>query len=287
MANMGIINFVRNLIFKHGNQEYARLDERGFWGNHLHSQWYENFQQLPDVNASIAITTNINFETLGTGTEVVTFAAGGGITCTTGGNSGDQCIILPHLDTNQTSWAKASNFLSQKSPRFEAWIRTGASVASVCFWAGFKLTNTDVLATDADAVFFKFTTTADSGGSATNLTVCTARGGTKIVTVLPIAIAASTTYRLRIDINAARQPRVQVGRLLAPLDSSGTALTSNVLEAQMKTFDLTLNEGQTGADGSAALTTAIDFIPYVGVKTLTGAAKAIDLIELRAGRLVA
>ena len=82
----------------------------------------EWFLQRPGLNAiniidpdadsasALAITqaANKNFETLGTNmtTALTTFSAThGGILMTTAGADQDQAILLPHLDTNQTSWS--------------------------------------------------------------------------------------------------------------------------------------------------------------------------------------
>ncbi len=285
---------------KKGNQRTFMINERGLWLNNTHIYHEERFDQCPalkavldtytsSVAAAEAVATNVankNFSVIGTNmtTALCTFSTDGGITLTTAGSSSDQAIVLPSLSTKQTRLS-AIQWLSQKSPRFECFIRTPATITSYAMWAGFKLTNTDALATDADAVFFKFTTTADSGGSATNLTVCIARAGTKVVTILPIVITASTLYRLTLSVNAQRQVFARVATTFQPKDTSGTALVNTNAEFSSKSFRLLPGvDGVTGADNTAPLTTAINFIPYVGVKALTGSARALDLIELKLGR---
>ena len=82
----------------------------------------EYFQRRPGLNAvniidpdandatALAVTqaANKDFETLGTNytTALTTFAAtSAGILMTTATADQDQAILLPHLDTNQTSWS--------------------------------------------------------------------------------------------------------------------------------------------------------------------------------------
>ncbi len=288
---------------KKGNQRTFMINERGMWLNNNHIYLEERFLQRPALKAVnelpgsdstsptaaalLAYTiANKNFSVLGQAmtTALCTHSASGGITLTTAGSSGDQAVVEPSLTTGITEWS-AINWLSEKSPRFECFIRTPATITSYCMWAGFKLTLTDVLATDADAAFFKFSTTADTGGSATNLTVCIARAGIKVVTVLPIVITASTLYRLTLSVNAQRQVFARVATTFQPKDTTGTAVASTNLEFSSKSFRLIPGvDSVTGADNTAALTTAINFIPYVGVKALTGAARALDVMELKCGR---
>jgi hypothetical protein len=73
----------------------------------------------------------------------------------------------------------------------------------------------------------------------------TSRAGTDTVTSTGITVAASTKYRLVIKIDSARVPRFYInGRLVV-----------------------------TGA----ALTDAIDLIPYIGIQVTTTDASAIDI----------
>lgn len=281
------------------NQNVAELDERGFWAQKTHIQLSEYFTKRPalkavldtytsSVAAAEAVATNVankDFSVIGTNmtTALCTFSTAGGITLTTAGASSDQAIVLPQLSTGQTAWS-AIQWASDKSARFECLIRTPATITSYVMWAGFKLTNTDVLATDDDQVMFKTTTTADTGGSATNFTVCISRAGVDVVTVLPEKLVASTLYRLRFSINSSRKVTAHIGTVFQPLDSSSVALVGSSVETRWKRYPLTLTEGVTGADNSAPLVTAKNFIPYVGVKSLTSAARAVDLLELHCGR---
>ena len=84
---------------------------------------YESFAKKPGLNAvaiidpdansasALAAYTIVNkdFETLGTNmtTALTTFpGTQAGILMTTAGSDADQAILLPHLDTDQSAWAK-------------------------------------------------------------------------------------------------------------------------------------------------------------------------------------
>ena len=137
----------------------------------------ERFSQLPAVNgdmepasaddgndgatkAEIAtmMAANLHFEVLGTGgssDDVTIPATIGGILLTTDSSASQEVIIAPHLDSNHTAWTGVL-WGTENEVIWEAVIRTGASITSVTYWLGLKLTNTDVVATDADQAFFRF-----------------------------------------------------------------------------------------------------------------------------------
>ena len=129
MANTSFSGPVRS---KKGHKIYSVADSTGLEADRtLHDaglkdtrRFYleEWFLQRPGLNAiniidpdadsasALAATqaANRNFETLGTNmtTALTTFSAThGGILMTTAGADQDQAILLPHLDTNQTSWS--------------------------------------------------------------------------------------------------------------------------------------------------------------------------------------
>lgn len=210
----------------------------------------EFFSQTPGLNADLANATeatrvprNKHFEVLGTnGTSALaTFSATqGGLTITTAGADNDQMIILPHLDTKQTAWT-GTKWGTENQTVWEAAISTGASIASVLIWAGLKLTNTPVIATDADQVFFRFST----DDSDTTLRLISSIGGTDTNTNSGLAVAASTIYRFKIVIGSDRKA----------------------------TFYINNEPYYT----TSALTNDVDLIPYIGVQALAVAAKNITI----------
>ena len=197
-----------------------------------------------DINSATEGTREIadpDFEILGTNgtTALCTYNAEGGIVLTTAGADGDGMILVPHLDANQTAWAQVT-WGTDRETEWQCVVKSGASIASIVLYAGLKLTNTNVIATDNDQVFFRF---ADAVGA---YWVCVdSIGGTDVSTTTTVAVAAATEYHLRIVIDSSRVARFYINGALVRTTS--------------------------------ALTTAVDLIPYVGVVAATGAAKVLNV----------
>ncbi|HYE20091.1 MAG TPA: hypothetical protein VEA69_16705 [Tepidisphaeraceae bacterium] len=232
----------------------------------------ERFLQRPVLNADLASGTeatrepaNNNWEVLGTNatSALTTFADGGGITLTTAGASGDLNVIAPHLDTAQTAWA-AAKWNTNDEISFETTVKTGASVANMKFWAGFKLTNTSVTATDDDQAYFLFDTGNTNAVSATNIQICTSRAGTDTVVDSGVTVEASTSYHLLLQVDQHGVPYFFINGVLVAI-GNGTEST-----------------GVTTSTG--ALTANIDLIPYVGVHALAAAAKSITVRGVVCGK---
>ena len=211
----------------------------------------EFFVQRPGLNANIdqVYTTEVargcnkNFEVLGTNatTALATFAATeGGIQLLTAGADNDQMIVTPHLDTttnqtdSNTGWA-GFQWGTENQVIFEAAIRTPASIADRAIWVGLKLTNTPVIATDADQVFFVYNT--DS--SDTTWRLVSSNTGVDVNTDSGLTVAVSTIYKFKIVITASRTAQFWI---------------NNYMYSE-----------------TAALKNDIDFIPYVGVQQLDNA----------------
>jgi len=228
--------------------------------------------QLAAMNAA-----NKDFEVLGTNatSSSVSFSstrAGINLTTATGGS--DQVIILPHLDTNQTAWS-GIKFGTENQVEWECAVSV-ADVANVCFWAGLKLTNTPVLATDANQAYFFFDTGTIAGGgsamtSTTTLHFCYSVGNTDYVTNLGVTVGADTIYRLRISIDNNRKISVFVNEVQYGLTTSASSSGATVSNETQK---------------SAQLTNDIDFIPYVGVQQTTADADTLTLYYQKISRLL-
>lgn len=209
--------------------------------------WIAGARGKPGINADIQSATEAvreiadpMFEVLGTNGVSASTAinAEGGVTLTTAGASADQVIIAPHLDASQTGWS-AVTWGTDKRTEWECRIRTGASIADAVIWAGLKLTNTSVTATDAEQAFFRFATATNSGKFQAVYSI----GGTDVEADTGVTVAVSTAYHLRIAIDASRIPRFYVNGALV---ATGTALTD-----------------------------ATDLIPYIGVQASAAAAKVL------------
>lgn len=221
----------------------------------------EYFEKRPCLNADIESATentrevaNVSFEVLGSGasSDDVTFSATtAGIQLQPDQGDNKSVIILPHLDTNQTAWT-GTKWGTENQVQWECMIRTGPAITTVGYWAGLKLTNTDVYATDADQAYFLFGTDDDSGALTTNanLHFVYSVGNTDYISDLGITVAADTTYRLGITIDSNRKASAWVNGVqysLTAADTAGGVATG------------------TGTQKSLALTNDVDLIPYVGV----------------------
>ena len=248
---------------------------------------YESFSQRPALNAvmntafSNADATNAantairlaekvanrNFEVLGTNmtTALCTFnATSAGIVLTTATADQDQAIIAPHLDTNQTAW-QVTKWGTENQVEWECSINTNA-IDNQKLWAGLKLTNDQLVATDDDQAYFKFQTDATNSEAFTDFTVwhfIYSVGGTDYISALPITVAANTIYHLRISIDSDRKISIFVN-----------GVQYNVTSTSGSTGGTAVSSGTTK---SLALTDDVDLIPYIGIEAGAAAAEAVDV----------
>ena len=236
----------------------------------------ESWNQKPALNAAIAVAYNLDFEVLGTNmtTALVTFDSDrAGLTITTAGADQDQSIILPHLDTNQTAWTKV-NWGTENQVEWECAISTNA-IDNQKLWAGLKLTNDQLIATDANQAFFKFQTDATNSEAFTDYTLLHfvhSIGGTDYISALPITVAANTLYRLKITIDSNRKASIFVN-----------GIQYNVTTTSGSTGGTAVTKGTTP---TAALTDDINLIPYIGIEAGDGAAEALDIHHQAISRLI-
>jgi hypothetical protein len=219
---------------------------------------------------------NKDFEVLGTNmtTALCTFDSDrAGIVITTATSDQDQAIIAPHLDTNQTSWTSVG-WGTENQVEWECAVSTNA-IDNQKWWAGLKLTNDQLIATDANQAFFKFQTDATNSEAFTDYTLLHfvySIADTDYISALPITIAANTLYRLKITIDSNRKASIfvngeQYNVTTTSGSTGGTAVT-------------------TGTTPTAALTNDINFIPYVGIECGDDAAEALDVHHQAISRLI-
>ena len=198
-------------------------------------------------------------------TALCTFnATSAGIVLTTATADEDQAILAPHLDTNQSAW-QVTKWGTENQVDWECSINPNA-IDNQKLWAGLKLTNDQLVATDDDQAYFKFQTDADNSETFTDFTklhFIHSIAGTDYISQLPITVAANTIYHLRIQINSARQAAIFVNGIQYNVTTTagstgGTAVT-------------------TGTTRTAALTDDVDLIPYVGIEAGAAAAEAVDV----------
>jgi len=228
------------------------------------------FAQMPGISANIdqaytvevARALNKNFEILGaSGTSALaTFDHDySGMTMTTATTDDDQMICLPHLDAKQSAWGVAGQFDSQKEVEWSAAITTGGTITTYSIWAGLKKTNTSTYTTDTDQIFFISATDDDLGAftSNGNLHVVHSIANVDYISDLGITLAADTTYVLKIAIASDRTATVYVNGTQYSLTSTNTAGGVDT---------------GAGTTATAALTTNVPLIPYIGVQCHAGSA---------------
>ena len=250
----------------------------------------EWFAQLPKLNAvniidpdaddasalALHVLANKNFEVLGTNmTSALSTrnATAAGITITTAGADQDQSILLPHLDSNQTAWT-GTKWGTENQVSWECSLNTNA-IDNQKLWAGLKLTNDQLVATDANQAFFKFQTDATNSEAFTDYTLLHfvhSIGGTDYISALPITVAANTNYHLKIEIDSDRKLSIFVnGQQYNITSTSGSTGGTSVT---------------TGTTKSAAMTDDIDLIPYIGIEAGAAAAEAVDIHYQCISRLI-
>jgi hypothetical protein len=212
----------------------------------------EYFDRRPALSADIdqaytvevARAASLTFESLGTNatTALATYSAtSAGIVLTTAGADNDQHIVLPHLDAGQTAWT-GWKWGTENQVVWESAITVGDDITTgVLLWAGLKLTNTPVIATDANQVFFRFST----DDSDTEWVCESSIAGVDTATDSGVTVAINTTYKFRIEMDSDRKAHFFI------------------------------NDKEVA--NTAALTNDIDFIPYVGIQALSAAAEFVTL----------
>ena len=138
-------------------------------------------------------------------------------------------------------------------------------------WAGLKLTNDQLVATDDDQVFFKFATDDDNGESLTtfaNWHLVHSIGDTDYISRTPVAFAADTPYHLKIVIDSDRKMTyfingIQYHVTTTSGSTGGTAVTA-------------VQPSETAVK-SAALTNDVNLIPYIGIENGDAAAAVLNV----------
>ena len=250
----------------------------------------EWFKQIPALNAvniidpdaddasalAAHVAANKDFEVLGTNmtTALATRnATAAGIVLTTAGADQDQAILAPHLDSGQTAWT-GTKWGTENQVSWECSLNTNA-IDNQKLWAGLKLTNDQLVATDDDQAFFKFQTDATNSEAFDDYTLLHfvhSIGGTDYISALPITVAANTNYHLKIDFDSDRKMSIFVNGVQYNITSTsgstgGTAVTS-------------------GTTKSAAMTDDVDLIPYIGIEAGAAAAEAVDVHYQCISRLI-
>ena len=218
----------------------------------------EYFSRKPQSNASMVIDPDANdatalakyvkanrhFELLGTNADdaKVTYnATKAGINlATNGGASTDSMIVLPHLDylTHQNTGAQTAwtgvLWGTENSVEWSCAVTTDSNIADHMIYAGLKLTNTHVSATDNDQAYFYYDsskTILPYQTSTDTWHFCHSIGGTDYIVNTGLAVATDTSYRFRISIDSSRTVTIfindtQYGVATVSNGSTGVAINN-------------------------------------------------------------
>lgn len=200
----------------------------------------------------VARNVSTDFELLGTNavTTCSTYSAtDAAMLLTTTAADNDQVILLPHLDSEYSPWTGVL-WGTENQIIWECAIKTPASVATILFWAGLKLTNTPTIITDDDQVFFRYSTDDSDAGWVIESSI----GGTDTAKASGVTCAASTVYRFRIEIDSDRKAHCYINDKLVEV--------------------------------TTALTDDIDLIPYIGMQNLTGGARILTVYYEKISRML-
>ena len=200
-------------------------------------QLEEYFDRKPQLNVTSVIDPNADdaavlaafvkasrhFELLGTSATDAHVIYDGAKACiqivTAGSGTSDSAIILPHLDYvtgayagAQTAWT-GIRWGTDHQTIWECSIITDSTISDCMYYAGLKLTNTHVIATNNDQAYFFYDsskTILANAGTAATWHFAYSNAGTDYVTNLGVVVATNTIYHFKIDINEDRDIRVYI-----------------------------------------------------------------------------
>lgn len=176
--------------------------------------------------AGLPRAANPNIELQGTNASDAdaTFLEGGGIRLETDGADADQEIIAAHVDVSQSALS-GINWDSANQPMIVAEIVTGPQAADVnrsTLFAGFKLTNTDLLGTDADQFMFR----APNAAAASTWRAVTSVNGTDEEFDTNTTLVFATSYQLAVILDASRSPHYYLNGNLVRIGPAVRALST-------------------------------------------------------------
>ncbi len=228
-------------------------------GNRIELEWVAGARGKPGVNGDIDSTTESvreiadeDFELKGTNavsgdTSVV---AEGGVLLTTNGADNDSDFLVPHQDSNQTGWTEVT-WGSDRETAWECLVKTGTNIANVAYVVGLK-SDQDMGVDDADLGVFNFNTDDSdvNWGFVGN-----EAAGTATDTDTGITVTINTLYKLRLECGA-----------------------DQIMKAYIDDEYVGEQSFEAGAE---------DFIPLVGVQSLSGAADVMTVYGQKLGRTLA
>jgi hypothetical protein len=200
-----------------------------------------------DITSAVAATqaaADPLFEIQGTNsTSALSTSYGqGGVTLTTAGADNDQMILVPHTDAKQSGWG-LTQWGTGKSLSLEQTIWAGGDITTCIYWAGLKLTSTQVVATDDNQAYFRYQSGVNSGKWQFIYSIA----GVDTTVDTGVLCSATVHYHFRITVDANRIARAYINEALVAT--------------------------------STALTNAVNLIPYIGVQASGGAVARLIRVQ--------
>lgn len=136
-------------------------------------------------------------------TALVTYAAGGGITTTTAGADNDQAYIIPNNAAEVLGQVGETTWDFDREPYFACNLVTGASVADMSGFWGFKI-DLDVGVNDADLLGFSFV-----AGTDTTLALACRKNSSDVFAENTYSTAQNQVYNTGVTLEASTLYRLE------------------------------------------------------------------------------
>jgi len=157
-------------------------------------------------------------------------------------------IVSPNTNTDQSVWHNVK-WGTENQLEWTCSISI-EDINDVVIWSGLKLTNTHVLTTDNDQIYFLY----DSSNIVKTWYIVISINGVDYVSVTPLIVDVSKNYKFRISIDKSRFARVFINDIQYSITKTeGTDISDE-------------NDVTSGIDPSEQLTNDIDLIPFIGIK---------------------
>lgn len=208
-----------------GFADYRGLPSRIEW------DWIPGSRGLPTTAGLVAAGTNdqdlVVQGTNASADDVIYATAQGGIQLQTDAADGDEVILYPYKSdgavgssTPSVGMVANTNWRSDKGLQFETILTTGKQNNVGIIWTGLKQTNTEVIATDNEGVYFR--TANDEGGTYDTYGKWECifnRAGVDYRYNSGVSFAKDTVFHLAIDIDKDQLPHFYINGALV---ASGT-----------------------------------------------------------------
>ena len=207
---------------------------------------------------------NKNFVVSGsnaTNSSVIFDANRSGILLTTGTTQGDQVILSPNTETNQSPW-NSIKWGTENELEWECALSIETTTAQVL--AGLKLTSTSNPITDSDQMYFANTTT-----NPIEWTFVLSIDKTIYTSQIPGTLESNKIYKLRISIDNSRFAKIYINDIQYNITTvsggAATAVTAGVIPSKQLKDD-------------------VNFIPFISIQADDNNARKLNVYYQKISR---